>query len=165
MSRECKHQIKKEEVDFIYRVLITIKRVWYLYIPDIILLVWILSPPFSMEKLRYFIIAILILGFRDISIIKQSQYYLESLRLEENRAFIQIVKYGKLETRVEQDIHTLSVQLYKKFCCSYLDIYRGRDLLHRQYAVGSYTFQKLHYLAEKIKQCKKRNRSTNGESG
>lgn len=132
--------------------MITIKRVWYLYIPDILLIIWIIAPPFSTEKLKLFIIAILLLGFRDISIIKQSQQHLESIKLKDGSAIIKTIRYSKVEEVIEKDINTLTMRLQKRLCCSYMDIYLDSELFHRQYAVGSYTFQKLHYLLEKVKQ-------------
>ncbi|SRR6056297_232730 len=165
MSIECKYQINKEEVDFIYRILITIKRVWYLYLPDVFLLIWILWPPFSMEKLKIFIIAILLLGFRDITIIKQSQYYMERLKIEGSKAFLQILNFSKTHKVAEHHVDALNIQLNKRFCCSYMDIYLDNKLLHRQYAVGSYNFQKLHYLAEKVKQYQNENGKTKEQSG
>src|SRR6056297_3125432 len=102
---------KHPDNDYLGRVFLFMKINFYLYLPDLIVILYLVLPPYSWEEAIYLILILLVLSIRDILILRFSRYHLGEFVAINNDVFIKILKKGKLNQQFKEYISDIDVEI------------------------------------------------------
>lgn len=136
------------------RILRFVKRRFWLYIPDGIIIVLLIIPPYSTSETLALISGLVVLGFRDIVIMRRMNSYLSSFKVEESTVFISVLKYSNILINRSTHISNIDLRLSDKWYGYSVEIFEGGALIHQQYAIGYWTKQRLAELYDKFNSLK-----------
>ena len=132
------------------RILKFLKRKFWLYIPDAIIIVLLIIPPYSASETMALISGLVVLGFRDIVILRRINSYLSSFKVEESTVYISVLKYSDVLINRSTHISNIDLRLLDKWYGYSVEIFEGGELIHQQYAIGYWTKQRLADLYDKF---------------
>ncbi|MDY6801403.1 MAG: hypothetical protein SVU94_09275 [Bacteroidota bacterium] len=131
------------------------KRNFYLYLPDLIVILYLIIPPYSWEEAVYLILVLLVLSIRDIFILRYSRYHLGEFVAINNDVFIKILKKGKLNKQFKEYISDIDVEINYHFGFPVLYILCQDELLFKQYATGIWSGKRMREFKDSFYDFKK----------
>jgi len=136
------------------RILRFVKGRFWLYIPDAIIIILLIIPPYSTSETLALISGLVVLGFRDILIMGRMSSYLAAFKVEESNVHITVLKYNHVFINRTAHISNIDLRLSDKWYGFSLEIFEGGELIHQQYAIGYWTKSLLYDLYEKFNSLK-----------
>jgi hypothetical protein len=152
MKASFQYQIQKPYQNFSTRLLRFVANRFYLYIPDLVLIVLLVIPPYHMEKILLIVSGLVILGFRDIVLMRRSIYYLKQFSVDDHNVKFSVIKYS--DVAKEHENHIANVALEKAFNPFRLIIRENDEVVHQQYALGYWNKSRLEDLHDKYNNLK-----------
>ncbi len=134
---------KHPDSDYLGRVFLFMKRNFYLYLPDLVIIIYLVLPPYSLREALILILLLLILSTRDIFLLKLSRYHLGEFVAINNDVYIKIFKKNKLHQKYEEYISDMDVEINYHFGFPVLYILRQDELLFKQYATGVWSGKRM----------------------
>src|SRR6056297_693257 len=129
--------------DYLGRVFLFMKRNFYLYLPDLIVITYLILPPYSWEETIYLILILLVLSLRDIFLLKYSRYHLGEFVAINNDVYLKILKKGKLHKQYKEYISNIDIEINYHFAFPVLYILRQDEILFKQYATGIWSGRRM----------------------
>ena len=136
------------------RLLKFMKRKFWFYIPDGIIIALLIIPPYSTSETMALISALIVLGFRDIIIMRRMNFYLSAFIVEESNVYITVLKYNHVYINRTTHISNVDLRLSDKWYGLSIEILEGGELIHQQYAIGYWTKSRIKDLYEKFRSLK-----------
>ncbi len=136
------------------RILRFVKSKFWLYIPDAIIIILLIIPPYSTSETLALISGLIVLGFRDIIIMRRMNSYLSAFKVEESNVHITVLKYNHVLFNRTTHISNIDLRLLNNWYGLSLEILEGGELIHQQYAIGYWTKSRLLDLYEKFNSLK-----------
>jgi hypothetical protein len=155
MHANLRFKITQPYQDFGGRLIQFMKNNIWLYIPDFILLTILALPPYEIQKALLVVTGLVILGFRDIIVLLRSKIYLNHFFVENKLVYYSVLKYSKLTVNKKVNISSINLDLQKTKKPYYLDIIENNKMIHRQYAIGYWSLDKLEQLYNSFSKLKK----------
>jgi len=136
------------------RLLRFVRRKFWLYIPDAIIIVLLIIPPYSTNETIALISALVVFGFRDIIIMRRMNSYLSAFKVEESNVYITVLRYNHVSVNRTTHISNIDLRLSDKWYGFSMEILEGGELIHQQYAIGYWTKSRILDLYEKFNSLK-----------
>ena len=152
MEAALHYEINTKDRDFSRRMMRFVKHNIWFYIPDIILLVILILPPYEMQKTLMIISGLVVLGFRDLIVLRRSTYYLNRFIVEEQMVSFSVMKYNQIFFTRQN--HISNVELTREYKPYRLVIRENNEVVHIQYAIGYWNRKKLKDLYERFNNLK-----------
>ncbi len=157
MSADVVYKIEIGYQDFTTRILRVVKQNFLLYIPDALLIVLLIIPPYNLEKTLSIIGGLLILGIRDIIIMKRNIKYLNNFEVHNGLVYFSILKYSDVYINDHDHITNIDMEWIESKNNCRLVIKRKNSIIHTQYAIGYWTKNRLKELYKEFKEIKNDN--------
>lgn len=141
--------------DFPARMVIFFRRNIHLYIPDFILLIFLMIPPYNWQETLYILTGLVILSLRDVFVMKRITKYLALFKVENYFVEYSILKYSRVYEQRRVHISKVNLNLSTRKKPYKLEIYEGEELMHVQYAIGYYSLRKLKEIYSNFHNLKK----------
>ncbi len=132
--------------DFSKRILRFARSHFWMYIPDGIIIILLIIPPYSTSETMALITGLVVLGFRDIFIMRRMSNYLSSFKVSDLMVFYTIYKYSQIMTDRSTHISNVDIKLSQRWYGLSIGLYEGGVLIHQQYAMGHWTRQRIKEL-------------------
>ena len=152
MKASIHYQIQKPYHIFSQRILRFVVNRFYLYIPDLALITLLVIPPYHSQKILLIVTGLVILGFRDIVMMRRSIYYLNDFEVSDQNVRFSLIKYNEVVENHEN--HIANVALEKATNPFRLIIMENNNVVHEQYALGYWDKKRLEELYEKYNNLK-----------
>lgn len=152
MEATLYYELNTENRDFTKRMLRFLKHNIWLYIPDFALIILLFLPPYEMEKTLMIISGLVVLGFRDLVVIRRSTYYLSQFKVEEQRVTFSVLRYN--QNYLTRQNHISNIVLVREYRPFRLLIKENNEVVHQQYALGYWNKAKLEELYRKFNDLK-----------
>ena len=152
MKATIDYQIERPYQDFSKRILRFAAKKFYLYIPDLALITLLVIPPYKTEQILMIVTGLVILGFRDIVLMRRSVYYLNQFRVEEQSVQFSLIRYNEVVENHEN--HIANVSMEKGTQPFRLIIKENDQVVHQQYAIGYWTKSRLQALYDEFNNMK-----------
>lgn len=146
------YEIDSAERNFSKRILRFVKNNVWLYIPDIVLIIFLILPPYEIEKTLMIVSALVVLGFRDLVILRRSTYCLSQFKVKDQTVFFSIMKYNQVFYFRQN--HIANVDLILTHRPFRLVIMENDKMIHHQYAIGHWNKKRLKKLYKQYKNMK-----------
>ncbi|MBS3806934.1 MAG: hypothetical protein KGY60_05470 [Bacteroidales bacterium] len=148
MKASMNYQIERPYQVFSKRILRVVVRKFYLYIPDLVLITLLVIPPYKSEQILMIVTGLVILGFRDLVLMRRSIYYLNQFKVEEQSVKFSLIRYN--EVVEDHENHIANVDIEKGSQPFRLIIKENNQVVHQQYAIGYWTKSRLNELYEQF---------------
>ena len=155
MHANLTYKISDPYKDYLSRLMQFVKKNIWLYIPDSILLLMLILPPYSLDKAIMILTGLVLISFRDVIAMKRSARYLNHFTVEDSYVNYSILKYSKIFKNKKVHISRVSLVLEEFKRPYFLDIYEQGSLVHRQYAIGYWSLNKLREMHSNFNSLKK----------
>ena len=155
MHANLDYEISKSYKYYGSRLIQFVKHNFILYIPDFILLTILAVPPYQMQETLMIITALVLLGFRDIVVMRRSINYLKEFKVNDSAVEYSVLRYNQVYENRKTHISKIVLQLQEDSKPYTLDIYDEGVLVHRQYAIGYWSMDYLKELYTKFSNLKK----------
>jgi len=146
---------KPDEISYLGRVFSFIKRNYWLYVIDIIIIALLIIPPYNWQETRVLILILVILFIRDIIILRYSYRYLGSFIAKGNEVTICILKGRKMSGEISTWMQDLEIEMKYKFGFPVLYINKESETIFKQYAVGTWSANKMQEFIDSFYDYKK----------
>lgn len=134
---------KHPDNEYLGRVFLFMKRNFYLYLLDIIVILFLILPPYSLRETIYLIIMLLVLSIRDIILLKYSVYHLGEFVAINNDVYIKILKKRKLHQQYKEYITDIEVEINYRIGIPVMYILKQDDVLFKQYPTGIWSAKRM----------------------
>ena len=91
---------------------------------------------------------LVVLGFRDLVVLRRSTYYLNQFKVEDQMVSFSVMRYNQIY--LTRHNHISSINLEKKYRPFRLVIKENDEIIHQQYALGFWNKKKLEELYQKF---------------
>lgn len=152
MKASIHYQIQKPYHIFTQRILRFVLNRFYLYIPDMVLVALLVIPPYHTQKILLIVTGLVILGFRDLVLMRRSIYYLNDFEVDDHNVRFSLIRYNEVIENHEN--HIANVALEKVGNPFRLIIKENNQVVHEQYALGYWDKRRLEDLYEKYNNLK-----------
>lgn len=129
--------------NYLGRVFLFAKRNYWLFLIDIIIIAFLVLPPYSWEETRLVLIMLALLVIRDVFILRISSKHLGKFIAKGNEVLIGILNRSKFQEDIVEWLPDMELELKYKFGIPVLFIMNGSDVVFKQYAVGIWTVDKM----------------------
>ena len=136
------HSIPKDQA-YLSRIFLFVKRNYWLYSPDVIIVLLLILPPYNWSEIKVLIVIILILLIRDIIIFRLSYKHLGKFVAKGNEVSIGILNRGKMQHERIEWLPELDLEIKYSFGIPVLYIVKGSEVIFKQYPFGVWSFQKM----------------------
>jgi len=157
MSLNVVYKIDTAYQDFSVRILRVVRQNLWLYLPDTVLIILLIVPPYALEETLSIIAGLLILGIRDIIIIKRNIKYLNFFEIQNGLVHYSILRYSMVYIEDKEHITNIDMEWIESQNNSRLQLIRKDSVVHTQYAMGYWTRNRLKKLYFEFKELKKDN--------
>lgn len=154
MNTDLSFEIPEKYKDFSKRILRFARSHFWMYIPDGVIILLLIIPPYSKSETLALISGLVVLGFRDIVIMRMMKAYLSSFRVSDSMVFYTVYKYSQVFLDHSTHISNIDIKLAQKWYGLSIGLYDGGVLVHQQYAMGYWTKQRLRELYNKFNEIK-----------
>lgn len=128
---------------FLGRVFLFAKRNYWLFVIDILIIIFFLVPPYNWEETRLLLILIGILLIRDIIILRMSCKHLGKFIAKGNEVTIGILNRSNFQDDILGWLPDLELEIRHKLGIPVLYILNGNEVMFKQYPVGIWTIDKM----------------------
>jgi hypothetical protein len=136
--------------DYLGRILIFIKRNFWLYIPDLIILLFLVLPPYSWFETNIIITLALVLSIRDILLLKYAVFHLGKFIIDGDSVSLAILRKSELHKQYSGNISEFDIKIKSKLFFKKTLILKSNEVIHCQYAIGNWTPKKMDELYEQF---------------
>jgi hypothetical protein len=154
MNKDIEYEIPEFYRDFSRRILRFARTHFWMYIPDAIIIIFLLIPPYSTSETIALISGLVVLGFRDIFIMRRMKFYLFSFKVQESMVYYTVHKYNQVMIDRSTHISNVDIKISQRWYGFSIGIYENDLLVHQQYAMGYWTKQRLRELYNRFNSLK-----------
>ncbi|MFO7828082.1 MAG: hypothetical protein R6V23_05635 [Bacteroidales bacterium] len=134
---------KSPDNEYLGRVILFMKRNFYLYLPDVVIILFLILPPYSWRETIYLLIMLLVLSIRDIMLLKYSVYHLGEFVAINNDVYLKILKKRKLHQQYKEYITDIEVEINYRFGIPVMYILKQDEVLFKQYPTGIWSGKRM----------------------
>ncbi len=140
---------------YLGRVFLFVKRNYWLFIIDVIIIFFLIIPPYDWEETRLLLVIMAVLLFRDFLILKLSSKHLGKFIAKGNEILIGILNKSKLQEDITEWLPDIELEIKYKFGVPVLYIFNGSDIVFKQFPVGIWTVDKMKEFVDSFYDYKK----------
>lgn len=144
-----------DEQSYLGRVFLFIKRNYWLYFLDVLIILFLIIPPYSWEETWMLVIMLLILSIRDIIILRLSVLHLGSFVAKGNDVVISILKRSNVHREIKEWLPDLELEIKYIFGFPVLNISKENEIIFKQFPVGDWTLKKMKEFVDSFYEYKK----------
>lgn len=144
-----------EDQGFISRIFLFLKRNYWLYALELLLVLLIAIPPYGWGEIKLIALIVAVILTRDILIMRLSYRHLGSFVAKGNEVFIGIIYGNKIKKELTEWLPELDLEIKYKFGIPSLYITKGSEILFKQYAFGVWSVQKMNEFVNSFYDYKK----------
>ncbi len=141
--------------NYLGRVFLFIKRNYWLFLLDLIIILFLILPPYTWEETKLLLITIGVLLIRDILILKISCKHLGKFVAKGNEVLIGILKINKLQDDIIEWLPDMELEIKYILGIPVLHIMDGSDVIFKQYPIGIWTVDKMQEFIDSFYDYKK----------
>jgi hypothetical protein len=154
MDKEMSYEIPEFYRDFSKRILRFARRHFWMYIPDAVIIILLIVPPYSSSETIALISGLVVLGFRDIVIMRRMSNYLSSIKVRDSMIYYTIYKHNQVMIDRSSHISNFDIKISEKWYGLSIGLYESGLLIHQQYAMGYWTKERLRELYNRFNSLK-----------
>lgn len=139
LNYNCTHTDEK----YLGRVYLFAKRNYWLFILDLMILVFLALPPYSKEETLMLVIMLAILLIRDYVILRMSYNHLGRFIAKGNDVLIGILRKSKFQDDIVEWLPDMELEIKYKFGMPILFIMNGQKVIFKQFPIGIWTVSKM----------------------
>jgi len=136
--------------DYLGRILIFVKRNFWLYIPDFVLVLFLVLPPYSWHEALFVIGISLLLSIRDVFLLIYSVNHLGKFIIDGDSVSLAILRKSELQKQYSGNISEFDIKIRGKLFFKKAFILKNNEVIHCQYAIGNWTPKKMDELYEQF---------------
>lgn len=125
------------------RVFLFVKRNYWLFLLDIVIIIFLIIPPYNWEETRLLLAMMVLLLFRDLLILKLSYKHLGRFIAKGNEVLIGILNKSNLHKDLKVWLPDIELEIKYKFGIPVLYITNGSEIVFKQYPIGIWTIDKM----------------------
>lgn len=152
MEATLYYEINAKDKDFANRMMRFVKHNFWIYIPDFVLIILLILPPYEMDKTLMIISGLVVLGFRDVVVLRRSTYYLDRFKVEDQMVSFAVMRYNHIFFTRQN--HISNVELVREERPYRIVFKENNEVVHQQYAIGYWKKDKLEELYRKFNELK-----------
>lgn len=141
--------------NYLGRVFLFVKRNYWLFLLDLIIIIFLIIPPYTWEETKLLLIMIAVLLIRDILILRISCKHLGKFVAKGNEVSIGILKRNKFQKDIIEWLPDMELEIKYILGIPVLYIMDGSDVIFKQYPVGIWTVDKMTEFIESFYDYKK----------
>jgi hypothetical protein len=134
--------------DYLGRILIFVKRNIWLYIPDFVLVLFLVLPPYSWHEALLVIGISLVLSIRDVCLLIYSVNHLGKFIIDGDSVSIAVLRKSELQRQYSGSISEFDIKVKGKLFFKKTLIIKNNEVIHYQYAIGNWSPKKMDELYE-----------------
>ena len=148
------HSISKDQA-YLSRVFLFVRRNYWLYLPDALIVLLLIIPPYTWGETKVLIPIILIIFIRDIIILNLSFRHLGKFVAKGNEVSIGILNMSKMQKERIEWLPELDLEIKYSFGIPILHIIKGNEVIFKQYPFGSWSLLRMTEFVESFYDYKK----------
>ena len=125
------------------RIFLFAKRNLWLFLLDLLVIIFLVLPPYSWNETRILILFIIILLIRDIVILKLCIRHLGQFEAKGNDIIIKILKRNKIKLEIKEWLPDLELEIKYFLGIPIMYISKGNDVIFKQYPTGIWSAAKM----------------------
>lgn len=129
--------------NYLGRVFLFVKRNYWLFLLDLIIIIFLIIPPYNWTETRLLLIMIAVLLIRDILILRVSCKHLGKFVAKGNEVLIVILKRSKFQDDIFVWLPDIELEIKYILGIPVLYIMNGSDVILKQYPMGIWTVDKM----------------------
>ena len=140
---------------YVGRIYLFVKRNLWLFLLDILTIIFLIIPPYSWQETQLVILLIILLIIRDIIILRLGYNHLGEFVAKGNNVIIGIIKGNKLKIENEEWLPDIDLEIKHSLGLPVLYILKENTVIFKQYAYGNWTGDKMREFVESFYDYKK----------
>ena len=129
--------------NYLGRVFLFVKRNYWLFLLDLIIIIFLIIPPYNWTETRLLLIMIAVLLIRDILILRVSCKHLGKFVAKGNEVLVVILKRSKFQDDIFVWLPDIELEIKYILGIPVLYIMNGSDVILKQYPMGIWTVDKM----------------------
>lgn len=148
---------KSTESDQSYfgRIFLFARRNMWLFLLDIIIIVFLALPPYSMQETFMLIVLVIILLFRDAYILIKGIKHLGKFVAKGNHVEIGILKGSSIKKELKEWLPDIDLEIKYSLGFPIMFVYKENSILFKQYSFGDWTGEKMKEFIDSFYEYKK----------
>ena len=144
-----------QDQGFLRRIFLFLKRNYWLYSLEVILLLIIVLPPYQLNDIKWYILIGAAILIRDVFVVILNYKYLGEFVSKGNKVSIGIIHGSKMHHELSEWLPELDLEIRYKFGSPVLHIVKGKQVIYKQYAIGVWTLQTMNEFISSFYEYKK----------
>jgi hypothetical protein len=144
-----------QDQGFLSRIFIFLKRNYWLYALEVLLIVLLILPPYGLDEIRLLILIVAIILTRDFFIFRLSYKHLGGFVAKGNEVYIGIIHGSKIKKEINEWLPELDLEIKYTIGIPVLCIMKGNETLFKQYSFGVWSIQKMNEFVNSFYDYKK----------
>ena len=140
---------------YLGRVFMFVKRNYWIFILDLIIIIFFALPPYSKEETLMLVVMIAVLLIRDFIVLKMSYKHLGKFIAKGNNVIIGVLRKSKLQDDIKEWLPDIELEIKYKFGMPILNIMNGQKTIFKQYPIGIWTLSKMEEFVDSFYDYKK----------
>jgi len=137
------------------RIFLFVKRNFWLFLLDFIIILFLVLPPFSWEETKLIIVLIFLLLVRDAFILKRSILHLGKFEARGNDIIIGILNKNRLSKEITEWLPDIDLEIKNWMGFPVLYILKENEVIFKQHSYGSWTGKKMKEFVDSFYDYKK----------
>lgn len=148
------HSLPNDQA-YLSRIFLFIKRNYWLYFPDAIVVLLLILPPYNWSEAKILILIIIFILIRDITILKYSYKHLGKFVAKGNEVHIGILNGSKMHHETIEWLPELDLEIKYSLGIPILYITKSNDIFFKQYPFGNWSLLRMTEFVESFYDYKK----------
>ncbi len=145
----------KSDQSYLGRVFLLVKRNYWLFLPDIIIFMILIFPPYTLRETYVLIGLLLILLVRDIILLKLGVYHISKFLVKGNDVNICILRKNKIHREINEWLPDIELEVKYINGMPILFISKRNEVLFKQYPIGRWSAAKMKEFVDSFYDYKK----------
>jgi hypothetical protein len=137
------------------RIFLFIKRNFWLFLLDFIIILFLVLPPYSWEETKLIIVLVFLLLVRDVFILKRSILHLGKFEARGNDIIIGILNKNRLSKEITEWLPDIDLEIKNWMGFPVLYILKENEVIFKQHSYGSWTGKKMKEFVDSFYDYKK----------
>ena len=137
------------------RLFLFAKRNLWLFVLDLVIILFLILPPYSWDEAQIIIGLLIIFLIRDVFIIKLSIRHLGKFKAKGNDITIGILKGNKISKEIKEWLPDIDLEIRNSFGFPVMCIYKENETLFKQYPFGDWSGKKMKEFVDSFYDYKK----------
>ncbi len=137
------------------RIFLFIKRNLWLFLFDLIIILFLALPPYSWAETQLIIVLVFLLLVRDIVILKRGILHLGKFEARGNDIIIGILNKNKISKEITEWLPDIDLEIKSWMGFPIMYIYKENEVLFKQHSYGSWTGKKMKEFVDSFYDYKK----------